>query len=198
MSYFSQEENPNTQASEAYPITPMLADIIAIQKIYGVPENVNMGDDVYRFKSYGSGEPATYTIYDNGGEDTLDFSRATGRQTISLHPENASSVYGYRDVIVIARDTWIENAIGGSGFDQLIGNAMDNRLEGRDGDDRLWGGYGNDLLIGGKGGDRLDGGSGTDMVSYQEFNVGMIIKLTPIGQYADYPAPDNSAVGCDL
>lgn len=194
MSYFSQDQNPNTQASEAYPVTPMLADIIAIQKIYGVPENANTGDDVYRFESFGSGNPATYTIFDTGGDDTLDFSGANGRQTISLHPESASSVFGHSDVIVIARDTWIENAIGGSGFDQLMGNDRDNRLEGRDGDDRLWGSGGNDLLIGGNGGDRLDGGDGIDTVSYQEFNVGVTIKLTPIGEFADYPASDNSDV----
>lgn len=51
MSYFSQSTNTNIDASDAYPITPMIADIVAIQNLYGTPEDINAGDTVYGYKS---------------------------------------------------------------------------------------------------------------------------------------------------
>ena len=56
----------------------------------------------------------------------------------------------------------IENAVGGSGDDELIGNAVENKLYGRDGADVLTGNAGNDLLIGGNGNDTLLGGDDAD------------------------------------
>ena len=47
----------------------------------------------------------------------------------------------------------IENATGGSGNDQLIGNSAANVLTGNDG---------NDDMLGRGGDDTLDGGAGTD------------------------------------
>ena len=58
----------------------------------------------------------------------------------------------------------IENAIGGSGNDNITGNAVGNRLEGRDGDDLLFGHEGADTLFGGRGQDLLDGGIGADVM----------------------------------
>ena len=51
MSYFSQSTNTNIDASDAYPITPMIADIVAIQNLYGTPEDINAGDTVYGYES---------------------------------------------------------------------------------------------------------------------------------------------------
>ncbi len=45
MSYFSQQENTYIEASYAYPVTPMIADIIAIQNLYGTPTDINLGDN---------------------------------------------------------------------------------------------------------------------------------------------------------
>ena len=47
MSYISQPENPMIVADYAHPVTPMTADIIAIQDMYGKPNNANAGDTVY-------------------------------------------------------------------------------------------------------------------------------------------------------
>ena len=58
----------------------------------------------------------------------------------------------------------IENAIGGSGDDELTGNASPNRLEGNAGADTLTGGAGIDTLIGGAGADTIDGGEGNDLI----------------------------------
>ncbi|MFL9694702.1 M10 family metallopeptidase C-terminal domain-containing protein, partial [Aeromonas veronii] len=51
----------------------------------------------------------------------------------------------------------VENAIGGSGSDLLIGNDVANVLKG---------GAGNDILYGGLGADQLWGGAGADTFVY--------------------------------
>src|SRR5204863_60873 len=68
-----------------------------------------------------------YTIFDSGGNDTLDYSNTTATQTINLNPETFSSVLGNIGNVTIARGTIIENAIGGSGNDTITGNDANNR-----------------------------------------------------------------------
>ena len=51
MSYFPQDDNPNITASFASPITPQIADIIAIHQLYGKPVATNAGDTVYGYQS---------------------------------------------------------------------------------------------------------------------------------------------------
>ena len=51
MSYINQLENPMVVADYAHPVTPMTADIIAIQDMYGKPESANAGDTVYGVNS---------------------------------------------------------------------------------------------------------------------------------------------------
>ncbi|MCE1680774.1 M10 family metallopeptidase C-terminal domain-containing protein, partial [Enterobacter hormaechei] len=55
--------------------------------------------------------------------------------------------------VSIARGVTIENAIGGSGNDVLIGNDAANTLKGGAGDDIIYGGLGADNLWGGEGND---------------------------------------------
>ncbi len=70
------------------------------------------------------------------------------------------------DNVGIAYGAIIENAIGGSGADLIIGNEVVNKLYGNDGDD---------VLIGGEGADLLDGGDGFDIVSYATSAAGMVM-----------------------
>lgn len=114
------------------------------------------------------------TLYDSGGNDTLDLRTAVTGQRVDLRPESAP---GVSRLPAIARGTIIENAIGGSGNDHIIGNAAANRLVGGPGNDHLWGGSGDDELEGGAGSDRLDGGPGLDRVSYQESDAGVSVNL---------------------
>ena len=180
MSYFSQTSNTDLDASYAIPVTPMIADIIALHDLYGVPV-LRAGDTIYGVGSNVGGHlgalftdltagnldgPVTFTLFDSGGQDTLDFSTDTDDQHVVLQPETASDVYGLRGNLVIARDTIIERYVAGSGDDNVTGNIADNVLEGRDGNDTLMGGLGNDTLIGGAGADTLDGGEGTDTAAY--------------------------------
>jgi serralysin len=63
----------------------------------------------------------------------------------------------------IAYGVTIENAIGGSGADTMIGNEVDNVLTGNTGNDTIAGNAGNDTLNGGVGIDSMTGGTGNDL-----------------------------------
>ena len=182
MSYFRQDHDDFVDASFAYPVTPMIADIIAIQKFYGEPVDINAGDTVYGYGSNLDGylgeffkrwtgeentpfeDPVTLTLYDKDGNDTLDLRTDTTDQRVDLRPEGISDVYGLVGNLIIARDTLIENFVAGSGNDIVIGNEAANLLEGRGGDDELMGNEGSDMLKGGAGSDMLKGGAGSDML----------------------------------
>ena len=112
--------------------------------------------------------PTTFTIYDNGGDDTLDLRTDKNDQRVDLRPEGISDVYGLTGNLVIARDTWLENVIAGSGNDVIVGNAVANHISGRDGDD---------MLEGGPGADILDGGPGSDTASYQHSAAAVLVRL---------------------
>jgi serralysin len=147
MSYFSQ--NNYGGASYDYVISPQMADIYAIQSIYGATTTRsgattygfhNNAGPIYDFNNYaGMGTPA-FTIYDSGGSDTLDCSGYWSNQTIDLNPGHWSSVGGYVNNIGIYLTTSIENAVGGHGNDLIIPNGS---LVGT-----LTGGGGNDTFQG--------------------------------------------------
>lgn len=172
MSYFHQIENTWVDASFAYAITPMMADIIAIQSLYGTPI-ANDGDTIY---GYGSStrsyldvaldlsNPVAFTIYDTGGTDTLDFSVYTAHQRMDLRAERYSDLAGLDGNIGIARGTVIENGLTGGGNDTIIGNDADNGLAAGGGNDTVDGGGGNDAIRGGAGLDTLNGGDGFDLI----------------------------------
>ena len=218
MSYFSQDENPNTGgASYAFTATAMAADIIAVQSLYGTNFQTRSGDTVYGnnsnvtgylgdlFDQWMGGAPRTTAVYDNnpiaitlfdtGGQDTLDVSGQLVAQRVDLRSEAKSNVAGLIGNIIIARGTVIENAIGGSGNDTLSGNQVANVLTGGNGadslegwqgrdtlnggssNDRLIGGLGNDVLIGGQGADLLNGGLGIDRADYLSAGSAVTVNL---------------------
>jgi Ca2+-binding RTX toxin-like protein len=104
------------------------------------------------------------TIWDGGGNDTYDFSNYTNGVRIDLNPASSSitstnqlaylgnghyasgNVYNAYLFNNDAR-SYIENAIGGSGQDVLVGNVIANRLDGGLGNDTITGGGGNDRFI---------------------------------------------------
>jgi Ca2+-binding RTX toxin-like protein len=69
------------------------------------------------------------------------------------------------DNIAIAYGAQIENAIGGSGNDQIKGNDLANMLVGNAGNDSIFGGLGSDKIVGGAGNDVLNGGAGNDTLT---------------------------------
>lgn len=138
----------------------------------------------------GLGQPAGNrifrTIWDGHGRDTYDLSAYDTGVHVNLRP-GAWSTFATAQLADLDRFSTtpdhlargnvanallvdsdrralIENAIGGSGDDILLGNAAANRLVGREGSDRLNGGSGNDALLGGAMQDRLLGGWGNDVL----------------------------------
>ncbi|MFZ2028942.1 MAG: M10 family metallopeptidase C-terminal domain-containing protein [Vitreimonas sp.] len=162
---------------------PQLHDIAAIQRLYGANTHTRTGDTVYGFNSntgdahfsIASGSVgAVFSIWDTGGNDTLDLSGYSTNSNIDLRPESFTSA-GPGDStstistdalynISIARGVIIENAIGGSGDDTITGNDVANVLMGNGGNDTLIGGAGADTLNGGAGADKMDGGDGNDTI----------------------------------
>ena len=154
-----------SQYTGVYPSTPMVYDIAAIQYLYGANNSYHTGDDTYRFDPL---TPFYRTIWDAGGQDTLDLSNFSTRCDIDLTPGHYSSIrYANEGAIAnlydgtynlgIAFDVLIENAVGGSSADTLTGNNVGNLLAG---------GGGNDTFNGGAGNDTLDGGEGEDTVVF--------------------------------
>lgn len=190
MSYFGPRGAASNQSSEVMsanwtgsngtvysPQTPMVNDVMAIQRIYGASTGTRTENTVYGFASTVTGaEASTFdftqnqhpilTIWDSGGIDTLNLSGWATPASISLEAGSYSSCNGMTNNIAIAYNCTIENAIGGAGADSVTGNSADNRLEGGAGDDSLSGGLGNDVLVGGAGNDSLFGGDGQDTAEF--------------------------------
>jgi len=181
----------------AYAQTPAVHDILAVQTVYGADYTTRSGNTVYGFNStadnavfdFSTNKAPIVTIWDGGGNDTLDLSGYSTGSVIDLHegafssaghgmsaeylayfasvgvdtPAELAAFYANNglgpdgrplDNIAIAYGAKIENAVGGSGHDLIIGNDLDNVLKG---------GAGNDVIAGGAGSDQLFGGAGSDV-----------------------------------
>ncbi len=173
MSYFNQVENTSVDASLAIPLTPMIADIVAIQDLYGVPLEAQSGDTTYGL----TGTTGTYldslfvenalvaaTLFDTGGHDTIDMSHIRADQKIDLNTESISDVAGLRGNLILARGTDIEDAKSGAGDDLITGNALSNALSGGAGNDTIEAGSGNDEIMDGLGNNAVNGGTGHDKI----------------------------------
>ncbi|MDB5706724.1 MAG: Serralysin [Sphingomonas bacterium] len=170
MSYWS-ETNTQGDFRGGYASAPLVDDIAAAQRLYGANMTTRTGDTVYGFNSnagrdvFVATDANTHLIFaawDAGGHDTFDFSGYSNRQNIDLTAGAFSDVGGLRGNVAIAQGVVIEDAIGGSGGDFIVGNAADNHLIGNAGDDTLSGMDGNDTLTGGAGNNTLSGGAGAD------------------------------------
>lgn len=179
MSYFDQNENTWVDADKAVAATLMSADIVAAQALYGASQ-AQVGDTVYgvgattggyledifdsAFRSSTAGTTNAFTLYDAGGIDLLKLKYETADQRIDLNAEAISDIGGKIGNLIIARDTVIENAWGGTGNDDITGNTAANLLKGLAGQDTLNGLNGNDSLYGQRGSDSLSGGDGDDRI----------------------------------
>ncbi|WP_178391349.1 M10 family metallopeptidase C-terminal domain-containing protein, partial [Pseudomonas fluorescens] len=139
MSYWAETHQPGHNFAGSSPAAPMMDDIAGSQLLYGANTktrntdttygfNSNSGREVYSLKQ-GTEKPV-FTVWDGGGNDTLDFSGFTQDQAINLKAESFSDVGGLRGNVSIAKGVNVENAIGGTGNDTLKGNEGNNRLTG--------------------------------------------------------------------
>ncbi len=179
MSYFSQNENTyfsNQGFTRQFVVSPVVADVLATSLAYGTPSTTRTGNTVYGFNNT-SGRSiydatqfpsVTYTIVDHGGTDTLDYSGFSQTQRIDLNAETFSNVGGRTGNVSIARGAAIENVVGGSGTDTIIGNGLANQINLTfGGSDTVNAGGGDDIILFGAtftASDSIDGGTGNDQV----------------------------------
>lgn len=180
--------------------TPMMYDIAALQYLYGAKSDATSGANTYKI----TGENKASTIWDKGGDDTIDASSLkvgqdvkidltggvdksgnvlfsvvgtrTGTTTSFTNIKETLAI-GYQGNPASTKAVLIENAIGGAGHDVLLGNDAANTLDGRSGNDIIRGGKGNDTIIGGTGKDTIDGGENTDTLTYKSLTHGIYIDV---------------------
>jgi serralysin len=120
MSYFDSFDTGQKQSfidwsvmRVVYASTPMVHDILAIQAIYGADPTTRTGNTTYGFNatadvtnpvmSFLPGERAAiFTIYDAGGNDTLDLSGYKTSSIIDLRPGSYSSAGGADHQLTLA------------------------------------------------------------------------------------------------
>jgi serralysin len=175
MSYNNAPGNWDDGADSIYPTTPMLLDIQALQKLYGANTSYHSGDDTYVFNGTGN---YYETLWDAGGVNTFEYDSATGGlidlnqghfsqlgNPIQIRLNSGATVI-QKDTVAIAYGTNIQNALGGTGDDTIIGNKLNNMLDGGPGNDVMAGGAGNDIFYVDSSGDVVTESSkaGTDTV----------------------------------
>ncbi len=126
------------------------ADIMALQNIYGLREEEN--DDMYVLEELLFGERIVspyigtldenlYTLYDNGGVDTISLDGVgSDAQYIDISGLR-QSVITYNDVthyVNITDESIIENMIGSGGNDYIVLNETHNVVDGKEGHDRVY------------------------------------------------------------
>ena len=160
-----------------YPQSLMMYDIAALQNEYGANYATNGGDTVYGWdpstgqmsvNGVSQGAPGAnrifLTLWDGGGKDTYDFSSYTTSLMVSLQPGKWSTVSGAQlanlgnghlaagniaNALLYQGNpaSLIEDVIGGSGDDVIVGNNAANCLTGGQGNDFLDGGFGADSAV---------------------------------------------------
>ena len=167
--------------SQFFATTLMMDDIYAMQYLYGVNTSTNAGDTTY---SWGTTDMIYETIWDGGGNDTIDAANLARGVKISLDDGTFSSIGEYfwngqadvRDCLGIAYFCEIENATGSAFNDTLNGNELANLLIGNGGKDILNGKLGHDVMTGGAGDDifRFDSKLGKlkNLDSITDFTIG--------------------------
>ena len=135
MSYMGQIENTYINASYAISVTPMIADIIAIQNLYGMPDNINIGDTIYGYQSNVDGYLGEFFKLWTGEANpftNVDMTDDTGTPTIKLRlvdldsdgdsdlavGNNTGSLYYYENTGTSSNPSFTER------------NGTDNLLEG--------------------------------------------------------------------
>lgn len=203
MSYFNAEFTGAghidwNRLNWVYGQTPLLHDIATIQAIYGADPTTRVGDTVYGFNStadrdvynFATNTMPVISIYDAGGNDTLDFSGWTSNSTIDLNPGAFSSGGGSGIVpldVLKARGllpaSYTEeqytalraryNAPDGLLHDNIsiaynttienaVGGGGNDTIRGNAVANNLWGGGGDDVIDGRAGSDHLFGDAGND------------------------------------
>ena len=206
MSYFNAEFTGAApidwnRLTWVYGQTPLLHDIATIQAMYGADPTTRTGNTVYGFNAtadrdvynFATNTLPVISIYDAGGNDTLDFSGWNSNSKIDLHPGSFSSGGGsgvvpldvlkargllpadYTEAQYLALRTRY-NAVDGLLHDNIsiayntiienaIGGGGNDVIIGNDVANVLEGRGGDDTITGNAGNDTLNGGLGADSMA---------------------------------
>ncbi|CTQ55909.1 Cyclolysin [Roseibium album] len=105
------------------------------------------------------GGPGADALDGGEGIDTADYSASDTGVTVDLVTGIGLGGHAEGDTL-----QFIENLVGSSHDDILLGDALANKIEGLAGNDHIDGREGNDLLLGGAGYDDIIGGRGNDVI----------------------------------
>jgi len=207
--YYSQYTVPGTYWStsshnESVPTTWMPLDILAAQRLYGLPTSTplsggqtfgfhcNVTGAIEPFFDFTKNTTPVITIWDMGRNNTLDLSGFSASSTVNLNPGTFSSCDNLANNIAIAFNTSVDTLICGSGNDKVTCNNDGDRITGGAGNDKLTGGSGDDVLDGGSGSDTLIGGGGFNVASYANATGPVTVSLSSITD-----AQDTGGAGMD-
>jgi hypothetical protein len=126
---------------------------------FSVIQNVRGGTALNTFK-FGPAGALGGTLAGGGAGDWLDYSALTTPVSVNLTTGAASKVGGG----AAGKVSQIQNVIGGSGNNTLVGNAVGNILIGGAGTNVITSGSGRSLLIGGTGSATITGGPADDIL----------------------------------
>jgi len=148
-------------------------DIAALQYMYGANYNTNSGDSVYTFSQttgemfingVGQGAPSGNkiysTIWDGGGNDTIDVSNYSNGVTVDLRPGEFSTFDPAQLANNLAYQNLVNLAPGNIAMSLLYNNDARSLIE------NVKGGSGNDIFVGNTANNFLDGGAGSDTVIF--------------------------------
>jgi len=162
-------------------------DVAALQYMYGANYNTNSGDSVYTFSQttgemfingVGQGTPSGNKIYstlwDGGGNDTIDASNYSNGVTIDLRPGEFSTLDTAQLANNLAYQNLVNLAPGNIAMSLLYNNDPRSLIE------NAKGGSGNDIFVGNVANNVLDGGAGSDTVIFTN-TTGVSVTLNDAG-----------------
>jgi serralysin len=178
-SFAGDGHNGYTNGTWDYAQSPMIRDIAAVQYMYGANFQTRSSDTIYSWSAVtgekfingvGQGAPGGNkvfeTIWDGGGRDTINLSNYSSDLTIDLSPGGWID-FNNSQVANLGKGNFapgnvamsllyegdmrslIENAVGGSGNDTIVGNFGGNVLIGGAGNDYVEAIDGHSILAGG-------------------------------------------------
>ncbi len=155
------------------PQTYMQYDLAALQYMYGANYTTNAGDSVYTFSQttgemfingVGQGAPSGnkifLTVWDGGGNDTIDASNYSNGITVDLRPGEFSTFDQSQLANSLAYQGLTSLAPGNIAMSLLYNNDTRSLIE------NVTGGAGNDIFVGNTANNVLDGGAGSDTVIF--------------------------------
>ncbi|RZT44891.1 Ca2+-binding RTX toxin-like protein [Sphingomonas sp. BK036] len=169
------------------PQTYMQYDLAALQYMYGANYTTNAGDTVYTFSQttgemfvdgVGQGAPSGnkifLTVWDGGGNDTINVSNYSNGVTVDLRPGEFSTFDQSQLANSLAYQGLTSLAPGNIAMSLLYNNDSRSLIE------NVVGGAGNDVLVGNTANNILDGGAGSDAVIFTN-TTGVTVTLNDTG-----------------